>query len=124
MVIQQACQTETTEMYFHHVFYVIILCLRSDCALFFCSAIMATDWRISARAACFDESTPNIHITVVDGNAHKVAFSFADFLKIRFKFAIHLDGNAATVIKSLATPGHQGATLKQITKVKSLIMVC
>lgn len=32
--------------------------------------------------------TPNIHITIV----HTIiAFSFADYLKIQFKFALHLD---------------------------------
>ena len=40
-----------------------------------------------------DEPTPNIRITAVDGNVH--TFTFADFLKIWFKFAIHLDGNPA-----------------------------
>ena len=40
---------------------------------------------------------PYIHTTVVDGT-HKLAFSFAVFLKIRFKFVLHLDGNALIVI--------------------------
>ena len=51
---------------------------------------MAPDWRISApTAAHLYEPTPDIRITVVDGNVHEFTF-FSDFLKIRLKFAIYL----------------------------------
>ncbi len=48
-------------------------------------------------SAYHDELTPDICITVVDGNAHKCAFSLVDFLKIWLKFTIHFKGNPATV---------------------------
>ncbi len=40
--------------------------------------------------AYFDELTPNIHITIVDGKTHKCTFSVK-------KFAIYFNGNPAAV---------------------------
>lgn len=68
--------------YFHHLRFdrhcfndVISLCrpLRFN----------GTDWRITLTA--------DIHTTAVDGNKRLFAFSFADFLEIQLKFALHLD---------------------------------
>ena len=35
----------------------------------------------------------DIRLTAVDGNAHEIEFSFADFLGSRLKFALHSNGN-------------------------------
>ncbi len=44
-----------------------------------------------------DDPAPNSRITVVDGNKRSFACSFANFLEIWLKFALHLDGNLPTV---------------------------
>ncbi len=75
---------------FHYDFYIIFHCLRFDwrslasscCALFFCDGLMAPERKISCTY-CISRQTPNIRITVVDGNKHLFVFSFADFLEIK-----------------------------------------
>ncbi len=59
---------------------IVYLRLRRHVALS-SSAVVNDTWL--EIVAYLDELTPNVGITVVDGNTHKCAFSSAEFLKIR-----------------------------------------
>lgn len=52
---------------------------------------------------CLEEPNPTICITM-DGNTYSYTFSFADFLEMRLKFALHLDRNLPTEKRPTVPP--------------------
>lgn len=67
------------------------------------SSAVAPDLRIGTICCLFWWTNSSSRITVVDGNMHNIAFSFAELLTIRLKFATYLDGNPANVAYCLRT---------------------
>lgn len=49
--------------------------ITSSCCALFCNGLVAPEWM---------HSTPNIHITIVDGNAHSSAFFFFNGNELKF----------------------------------------
>ncbi len=64
------------------------------------SAVVNDTWleNVAPPTAYLAELTPNICMTIVDGNTHTCAFSFTKFFEIQWKFAIYVNGNPASVI--------------------------
>ncbi len=54
-------------------------------------SLLALDLKVGTSYCWSWWTNPKSCITAVDGNPHNFAFSFAKFLEIQLKFAIHLD---------------------------------
>lgn len=99
--------------YFHHVFYIAFYSLKFDwcsfnheicCAIFLCNGLIAPDWKICATN-CLSWRTKSYYL---HNNGWKHVFihifSFADFLEMRLKFALHLDRNLPTEKRPTVPP--------------------